>query len=226
MKKTAKLFLIALLSLVCWLPAHAQLGKTRNSTYADVYTYQTAEQRGSDGTFFAGYDYTTMAIDQQGVDDVTYHGVSVGFNYFFPLAGNLGLTTGLKGQYFFRNDTEGIYTHKDNMFSGVIPVNLTFDWHLTHGFALAPYGGLYGRYNFMAHAVTEEQGKSGHESVSQFDKNYMTDPFKRFQYGWEVGVTARFSDMVTVGASYWHDLNKICRSTKLYGIGIMLGANF
>ncbi len=226
MRMKSKMLLIALCALTGVQNINAQLGKTRNSTYANVYTYQTGERDRSVGTFFAAYDYTTMAIDVKGVDDITYHGVSVGFNYFFPFADGLGLTAGIKGQYFFRNDTEGIYTYKDNLFAGTIPVDLSYDLRLSDSFALTPYAGLYGRYNFMAHAVTETKGKSGHESVSQFDDTLVTDPFERFQYGWEAGITARISDMVTFGAGFWHDLNEICDHTKMYGINFTVGANF
>lgn len=178
------------------------------------------------GTFFVEYNPTTMHYSYKSMSDNTsYQGISVGANYFTPFAGALGADFGLKLQYFFRNETENNYDYKDNMLSATIPVDLAYDWHVSDGFAIYPYAGLYARFNISASRKVEHGGSS--TKHNPFSKDDMGDyTWDRFQFGWQAGVNFRISDMITIGGGYWMDLNEIDDHTKLYGFNITLGANF
>lgn len=210
--------------------ASRQRQQNRQNPYGSVYEYQTAPHEHSYGTFFAEYNRMTMDIDNSLVSNPGYNGISVGFDYFLPFAGGLGVDLGAKVQYFFRNEEEGILTYKDNLLSGTVPVRLAYDWRISDSFALMPFAGVYGRYNFSGKQVYEESGVSGRTSINQFDEKqtsyYGIEKLKRLQAGWEAGARAVISETFSVGASYWMDFTEIGHDTKLKGFSIMLGANF
>lgn len=211
--------------------ASRQRQQNRENPYSSVYTYQTQRQQvRSHGNFFAEYNRMTMDVKNSYTKDPSFNGVSVGFDYFLPFAGELGVDIGLKAQYFFRNEKEGIYTYKDNLLAGTLPVRLAYDWRAGESFALMPFAGVFGRINFSGKKIYEESGKSGRTSINLFDDDqtsfYNLEKLKRFQFGWEAGVRARFSDTFTIGASYWMDFSEIGTNTKLKGFNIQLGACF
>lgn len=207
-----------------------QRQNNRQNPYASVYTYQTHQHERSFGTFFAEYNRMTMSIEDSYANAPCYNGVSVGFDYFLPFAGGLGVDLGLKGQYLFRNEKEGVYTYKDNLLSAVVPVRLAYHWRAAESFSLLPFAGVFGRMNLSGKKIYEESGKSGRTSISLFDDKqtqaYGLETMKRFQVGWEAGVTARISDTFTIGGSYWMDISKIGTGTKLKGFNLQLGACF
>lgn len=205
--------------------------RSQHNPYSGIYRPMPASR--SFGLFFAEYNHMTMTYDKPSIyDDPTYHGVSVGFDYFFPVIGRLGISAGGKLQYFFRNEKELNITRKDNLFSGTVPVNLMYDLRWPSGFAINPYAGVYGRYNFSAKAVWEEVDKTGRTTVSLFDKeqssfyNLEDQVPERLQFGWQAGLNFRISDVVTIGAAYWSDFTDYADNTKLHGFNITLGANF
>ena len=203
--------------------ASKQRQQRQNNPYSRTNT-NTAESQ-SYGTFFIEYNPTTMSSDISGVKNRIYQGVTIGFNYFVPFAGSLGFDAGLKGQYFFRNKKEGSVEYKDNMFSGTVPVDLVYDWQITDGFAIAPYAGVYGRFNFTAKEKEEYGGTR--TTIDVFKKDQMGDnTWNRFQFGWQAGVNLRISEMMTIGGGYWMDLNELTDHLKLHGFNITLGTNF
>ena len=234
--KKATLFATIALACLC-TTASAQNNRRENkerNPYANRSYYRPVEKSRSFGTFYA--EYNRMKMDAGTDQTPTYNGVSVGFSYFVPVVGGLGLNTGMKVQYFFRNEKENIITWKDNLLAGTVPVDLAFDLRLGDKFSIIPYAGMYGRCNFSAKAAWEQSGMNGRTSVNLFDSDqidYYNSTFntglnkmKRFQFGWEAGAMVRLSEIVTIGGGYWHDLNKIAPSTKLYGFNVQLGVNF
>lgn len=178
-------------------------------------------------TLYLEYNPTTMHASYKGhTDNTSYQGLSLGYSYFTPFYGNLGVDFGAKLQYFFRNETKGASKYKSNMFSVTIPVDLAYDWRVTEGFAVYPYAGLYARVNITANGSEEIDGKKVAD-YNAFDKDDMgDDTWNRFQFGWQAGVNFRFTDVVTVGGGYWMDLNELTDHMKLYGFNITVGINF
>lgn len=223
MKIIARLFLVIILAAVC-VPADAQNSKVNPYSRA----YQDTEVH-SFGTFFVEYNPHKWSNSYNSKYDRSFHGVSVGFSYFVPLADFVGFDAGAKVQYLFCNEEKDTVTYKHNMFSATIPVNIVLDFKISESFAIDPYAGFFARYNFSAKNIEDYTNKK-RRSVSWFNDRqtsyYGLDKLDRIQLGWQLGVNLRFSDMVTIGAGYWGDFSKICDDTKLHGFNIRLGANF
>lgn len=235
-----RLFAVAILAMGCTV-ANAQGSVTVDQLARATRQQQQQQQQGiynhpatnyysSDsqpfGTFYVEYNPTTVHYSHGGYSNNTnYQGISVGGNYFMPFAGSLGADFGLKLQYFFRNeDKSGIET-KDNMLAATIPVNLAYDWHVTDGFVVYPYAGLFARFDISAQRKIES-GKSS-KKYNPFSKDDMgDDTYNRFQFGWQAGVNFRISDIVTIGGGYWMDLNELTDDIKTRGFNIQLGVNF
>lgn len=220
----SKLLTTSILLLAGSITVSAQ--RYSNNPYSG--SYKNLESR-SFGTFYAEYNpHVWHRTDYGSTTNTNFNGISVGFNYFVPVFGQLGFDAGVKGQYLFRHETEGLSTFKDNMFSASIPIDILYDFRVTEGFAIDPYVGLYGRYNFSAKNIEEVGG--GRNTQNLFDKEqaryYGYETLDRFQYGWQVGVNFRISNVVTIGGAYWADLNDIGEDTNLHGFNILLGANF
>jgi len=221
MKYSTKMMATMALLLTVCLTASAQRNPYSSS-------YKASESR-SFGTFYAEYNPHVWHAEHYGsVTNTTFHGVSVGFSYFVPVLGSLGFDAGVKGQYLFRNEKKGGSKYKDNMFSGTIPVNVVYDFRVSDGFAIDPFVGLYGRFNFSAKNV-EEMGTT-RNSLNMFDEDqakfFGYETYDRFQFGWQAGVNVRISDMLTIGGAYWMDLKEIGKDIDLHGFNIMVGANF
>ncbi len=190
-------------------------------------TYRPLESHAF-GTFFVEYNPHTWAVDIKGHDNENYQGISLGGNYFTPFAGGLGFDAGLKLQYLFRQDKNAGVTQKFEMFSATIPVDLVYDWRVSDGFAIDPYVGVYGRYNFMAKS---KYTKGSGPAIDYFKDNQVVvagypDPMERFQLGFQAGLNFRISDMMTFGGGYWTDFSELLEHTKLHGFNITLGVNF
>lgn len=179
------------------------------------------------GSFFVEYMPVQLHYSYSGESDNTnLNGIAVGFNYAVPISGPLFFDAGLKGQFFWKKEKKHGYEATTNLFSASIPVDLVYDWIVSEGFAVDPYVGLYGRYNFSATGKLEEDNYS--YKVNYFDKDDMEGDvtMKRFQFGWQVGVNFRISEVLTVGGGYFMDFNEIDEHTKMRGFNIRLGANF
>jgi len=215
---------IAVMMAITTLPAGAQ-------RYTNPYSKsnKVVEDSRSFGMFFAEYNPNTRHSSYlDGDTDTNYHGISVGFSYYMPVVGSLGFDAGVKGQYFFRSEKKGSTKYKSNLFAATIPVDIVYDWKLSDGFAIDPFVGVYGRYNFSA-KNTDETGNT-RNSLDFFDKGRASyfgyNTFKRFQFGWQAGVNFRISEVFTIGGAYWRDLSELGEQLKLHGFNVTVGANF
>ena len=236
MKSFSKLIMTAVLTMGC-IAVNAQSSLTvgqlsRASKQRQQKSYQYNPYSSTNqhlesqtiGTFFVEYNPHTWHVSTGGAStNTSYQGISIGFNYFMPFAGNLGFDAGLKGQYLFRSKKTNGLTNKFEMFSATVPVDL--DWRVSDGFAIDPYAGVYGRYNFTAKSKSDISG-GGRNTLNWFEKDHVYDTMNRFQFGWQLGVNFRISDMVTIGGAYWMDLNEAVKHTKLRGFNMTLGVNF
>lgn len=187
--------------------------------------YRTASEAQTFGSFFVEYNpHTVHATTAYSSTNTTYQGLSLGFNYFLPVVSSLGIDAGLKGQYFFHNETKMGVKYKDVQVAATIPVDLVLDLKLSDFLALDPFAGLYGRYNLIAKQTTEINGKR--TSANLFEKSHTDDPLRRFVWGWQAGVNLRVGNTITIGAAYWRDLKDQQDNTNLYGFDVRLGLLF
>lgn len=130
---------------------------------------------------------------------------SVGYVHSFNVVESLPIFVegGLNAIYASGDVEDGV---KYTGIAAEIPVNVGYKVALNDDFSLFPYVGVTGRYNI----------KGEIEDVDDADK---------FQYGWQVGVTANYSNY-NIGVSYGADLNEIFEETKTTSIKISVGYNF
>lgn len=176
------------------------------------------------GVFFAEYNPYTLNYDQQTLSDQNGHGVSIGFTYFVPFGSPLGLDLGAKLQYLFRKETVQGVKNDFEMLTLTAPVSLAYDIKFSDAFALHPYAGLYARYAFSAKTKTGADDRRYTEDWLKSD--HPMGGMKRLMPGWQVGVSCRISDMVSLGAAYWMDFGKLTDYNSLRGFNVTLGAVF
>lgn len=223
MKKFTRWIAVACLFVMGGMAASAQGSRSYNP-YSSAKASDGSE---SFGNFFVEYNPHSWHTPARNTD---FHGVSLGYSYFMPVIGSLGIDAGMKVQYFFRSKKERGMKYKDDLFAGTIPVNLAYDLRIIDHFRLMPFAGVYGRFNFSAKTSWEVDGVPGRTSVSLFNKQQATfyglNTLSRFQVGWQAGMNVRITEFMAIGAAYWADFNEINEDTKLRGFNIMLGATF
>lgn len=134
---------------------------------------------------------------------------------------------------------------KYSMLSAKIPVSLTYRWSIPNSkIALAPFVGIDFRFNIMGKKKTElEVGSDYYGDAEEdweeyydqkldknlFDKDDMGDKdatWKRFQFGWHIGVNAHFNNSLLLGVSYGTDFSELFKDGKMKTTSITLGYNF
>lgn len=138
---------------------------------------------------------------------------------------------------------------KFNMLSLKVPVSIMYDWKINNSNVhIAPFAGITMRYNIFGNkkmeynfdsdfkkALIDKYGKKNFEetfsekSLDLFDKKDMGSKdatWNRFQFGWQLGVNARFNDKFLIGASYGSDFSEICKKAKISAWSIQIGYTF
>ena len=138
---------------------------------------------------------------------------------------------------------------KYNMLSLKVPVSIMYDWKINNSNVhIAPFAGITMRYNIFGNkkmeynfdsdfkkTLIDEYGKTtfektfSEESLDLFDKKDMGSKdatWNRFQFGWQLGVNARFNDKFLIGASYGSDFSEIYKKAKISAWSIQLGYTF
>ena len=165
------------------------------------------------------------------------HGLTLGYTYGVNIVKNLPLyiEAGANFQYTFgksiengdeENGTTWKHTHKVNMYSLNIPVNLAFRFGFNNQkIEVTPYLGLNFRINLGGKLACAEEGNyyigdDEYESISDSvsfslfttsEEGWFEGDgsFKHFQVGFNVGVNFAFSGF-NIGVGYTTDFNKIC----------------
>lgn len=180
----------------------------------------SATAQESFSTFYAQYNIASMKLSYDGYSDSeSLNGVTLGYNYAIPLMDStpLYLEVGAAGQYYFKSKDGA----KLNMASAKIPVSVLYGIEVSDGIFIDPFAGLYARFNIWG------EEKYDGESVDLFkDWEDGGAGAKRFQFGVQAGVRARFNDKFTVGISYALDLNEFMEHTKIHSLDLTLGLNF
>ena len=217
MKHLVRRLFFALLAMA------ATTASAQSNTYSREYRYPSETQ--TFGSFFVEYNPHTVHVSTAySSTNTTYQGFSLGFNYFLPVVGSWRIDAGLKGQYFFHNETISGVKYKDNQVSATVPVDIVLDLKLSDVLAIDPFAGLYGRYNFIAKQTTEINGKR--TSANLFEESQTEMPMEHFIWGWQAGVNLRIANTITIGAAYWRDLKDQQEDVNLYGFNIRLGVLF
>ena len=165
------------------------------------------------------------------------HGLTLGYTYGVNIVKNLPLyiEAGANFQYTFGKSIENgdeesgttwKHTHKVNMYSLNIPVNLAFRFGFNNQkIEVTPYLGLNFRINLGGKLACAEEGNyyigdDEYESISDSvsfslfttsEEGWFEGDgsFKHFQVGFNVGVNIAFSGF-NIGVGYTTDFNKIC----------------
>ncbi len=236
MKTTfGRMFAIMLLS-AAGLTAVAQktmsVNQYRRASYDKQVKYNPysvnsqPKSNSSFGVFYAEYNphyWNTSGSDTPKNTDL-YHGISLGFSYFVPFSSPLGIDAGLKMQYLFRSETVTGVKNRFGMLAATLPVSLAYDLHVSDGFIIHPYAGLYGRYTF--NAKTEQEAGDRRYTLDWMKSDHPNGGMKRLQTGWQAGVSFRVSEVFFFGGGYWMDFGKVTDYDQLHGFNVMLGATF
>lgn len=209
MKSIKSFFVAALLAVSASAMAQFTNTSASGGTSTDVNT---------DGwsTFYVQYNPISLEPDKG--DGVDFSGFSVGFNKAFSVSQNMPffVETGLGLQYMTTDELQ--YDDEDiTFFSIKMPLNLAYKFSLNENFSIIPYAGATLRYNII--------GKS--DDLNLYDEDDVQEEWKRFQFGWQVGLNAHISKTFSVGVSYGQDFSDfVKKDIKLNTTSITIGYNF
>lgn len=207
-------------------------------------------------TVWVEYNPIKMKYDVSGAKDQSMTGFSAGFSKAFSLSQGMPvfLEAGIGLQYAkysasksnSNNDDDsgyygtrgyGDYDEDDyedyedgygssfgdiTLWSVKVPVNLLYNYVIPNSnISLAPFVGATLRYNVSGTI------KAGNKDVDLFDKKDMGEVcWERLQFGWQIGVKARFGQNYMAGISYGNDFSEITKKAKFQTISIALGYTF
>lgn len=190
----------------------------------EQYQYREKSSSNSDvekfSTFYAQYNISSMKAKYEGEShSESLNAVTLGYNIAFPIAGEtpLYLESGIAAQYFFKSK-DGV---KFNMVSAKIPLNVLFAVQIGEAISLDPFAGLYLRGNIWGQQKYEGETFN---IFKDFEDGGMEA--KRVQFGFQIGLRARFNHAFTIGINYGQDLNNFAEHTKINSIDLTLGLNF
>lgn len=204
----------------------------------------TASAQKGWNTIYVQYNPGTVNIDYSDVSNEGFDAFSIGYNKAISLTSStpLYLEVGAGLQYSFKSiDTDEGYgiTEKDKykMFSLKVPVSVLYDFHISNSKVnIAPFAGLTFRYNLSGSQKTEFDSdyrdltdwEEMEESKNLFDEDDMgkDDVWKRFQVGYQIGVSARFNNKFMVSAAYNGDFSEIAKKVKVSQWNLTLGYCF
>ncbi len=218
--KTIKFLATAFMFAVA-TTASAQFTNTSGAAAAPVNTEGW-------NSFYVQYNPSTLDVDGEGID---FTGFSVGWNKAFPVSKDIPLfvEAGIGLQYLNYSDEfvdyDYEYDAKINVFSAKIPVSLMYNWQIPNSkFSIAPYAGLYLRANITG--KMELSDDYDNVDADLFDDDDMDgEPWKRVQFGYQIGVNARYNN-VFAGISYGGDFSEIAEESKFKSTSITLGFCF
>ena len=97
-----------------------------------------------------------------------------------------------------------------DVYHSKIPVDVVFRWNFSENFAIAPYAGMYLRYNIYG----EEREKDSYGNTQTwelFNSEYTNDDdYNRFQFGYQAGLRLIIGGCISIGAAWKQDLSSFC----------------
>lgn len=200
---------------------------------------------------WAEWNPSTFKVDQKGADNQSFTGIAAGYSKAFSImpTSPTFVEVGLGLQYSFYEeefqeqrsgyiwsdeyeDTWWVTTHRSlDMWSLKVPINLLYKYDIANSpVSLMPFIGVNVRYNFIAtmHDNTgDNYGKTSEQNLfDSHDMGSSKNTWNHFQFGWNIGVKARFGKHILAGLSYGNDLSEIAQKTKISTTTISVGFAF
>lgn len=207
-----------------------QLQKQRNQKAAKQETPKQAAKQAAPkqtsassayenfNTAIVQYNAASMKVSYDGHSSSSgFSGLSAGYLMAFNIADMpLYVEPGGILQFFFKSQ-DG---HKMNVLSLKVPASFIYSFQVSDTFIIDPFAGPYVRVNLFG------KGKAGGESTDLFSEDDMGgEPWKRVQFGLQLGARARISDKYTVGLGYSMDLSELTDHTKISSFDLTFGLN-
>lgn len=141
------------------------------------------------------------------------------------------------------------HTDKYRVLSAVVPAHLLYRWDIPSSkLALMPYAGFNFRFNIVGRNH-REAALIKDSAIQDFDKKsydlfddaeetqynaetgqttttYSHKAWKRFQWGWEIGVKLQWQKHYTIGLSWGREFNDFAQNSKLRTRAITLEYTF
>lgn len=180
-------------------------------------------------SFYVQYNPMKLVVDLQGYDDWNFTGFTVGYNKAINVGGVTPLFIEVGGAInaAFHSESEGDYEVSHTFVSAKVPASLTYKWQVSDAVAILPYGGVYARFNIIGNAK-EDDGYDD-ETYNLFDKKDMGSSdatWKRFQFGYQIGVNVMFNNKWHLGLAYASDFSEIAKKCKFSTPAITIGLDF
>ncbi len=239
MKTVRTLFLLA--GLLCGQAAlHAQFIEGKRNTAAgngrSAWTEVKNTLSSSDRSTWSGirFSYDRSILKSTG----DYSNLKQGFNGFtlsYVKAWNISKRLPLfveagGGLSFSRHsfdNSEGDITLKTshNLLGLYIPANVVYKINLNDKVALKPYTGIYLRLGLLGKEKYEAgvEGNTASDSYSVYSEDGCD--WKRFQAGWQIGLTAGYRQY-NFGIGYGIDFNKMAPDARYRTFSLRLGLDF
>lgn len=139
---------------------------------------------------------------------------------------------GMRGQFNWLSDSESVYGESLDItqsFGAVsVPLNILYKISIPgSALKLAPYAGVYGRFNLIGKLKMKYDGES--ETIRFFDKDDMGGrdyTWGRFQVGYQLGVNVELPSSWILGFQYQCDLSEILEDSKLTHLMFSIGTTF
>ena len=200
----------------------------------------TIDEKNADDKSFTGFSVGYSKAFKLMADKPLFVEAGLGLQYSFnteELAGKIADEAGVKESEVteYMDPKE-----KFSMFSAKIPVNLSYVFEIPNSsLEIAPFAGITARYNFsgkqkVEYNLTEEakdydmddQFEDSEKDLFDEDDMGKNGVWERLQFGWQIGVNARYNGKYTLGISYGNDFSEVAKKTKIQTTSITLGYCF
>ena len=196
-----------------------------NAQFANSSATSVSEDNDAWQGIRVSYNSFTIETDEEDSDDFDkVNSFEVGYVKAFPISSTtpLFLETGAslmwtKGDLY---EEYGMKTSMD-MKSINIPLNLVYKFPIKDGVSLAPYAGVYVRYNLSGEIELSEYGSK--VTIDMFDED--EGDGENLQYGMQIGGVLNIKRF-NIGVGYGFDFNEIMEETKTNKLTFTIGLNF
>lgn len=223
--KTSRIFFL-LACLLCGQPLlHAQFVEKTKSTLTD-----------SDRSTWRGlrlaYDRSILKSTSDDSDlKQGFNGLTVSYVQAWNISKRLPLFVEAGGGLSFSrhsfDSSEGNITLKTshNLLGLYIPANVVYKISINDKLALKPYTGIYLRLGLLGKEKYEAgvEGNTASDSYSVYGEDGCD--WKRFQAGWQIGITADYGQY-NFGIGYGIDFNKMAPEARFNTFSLRAGLNF
>ena len=223
--KTSRIFFLLVCLLCGQTLLHAQFVEKTKSTLTD-----------SDRSTWRGlrlaYDRSILKSTSD-ISDLKqgFNGLTVSYVQAWNISKRLPLFVEAGGGLSFSrhsfDSSEGNITLKTshNLLGLYIPANVVYKISINDKLALKPYTGIYLRLGLLGKEKYEAgvEGNTASDSYSVYGED--SCDWKRFQAGWQIGITADYGQY-NFGIGYGIDFNKMAPEARFNTFSLRAGLNF